>query len=89
MADFWIIEYKERIHEDDAPHDETHKFLEWQTCAIDIDSVVTIEKSTHGVDYLWLEVDNGWKYLARILKEVTKDEVIAEMKSRYRTHNKY
>ena len=83
IANFWIIRYKERTHEDDTPQDEPHKFSEWQTCAIDVDSVVTIENSTHENHRLplhhWLEVDNGWTYHAQILEKVTEDEVIAEM----------
>ena len=87
MADFWIIEYKERIYEDNTPEEEPDKFEEWQLASIDIDSIVTIElsKNNHGMH--WLEVDNGYTYHAKILKKVTEDGVIAEMDMIHKTRH--
>ena len=78
MADFWIIEYKERIYEDNTPEEEPDKFEDWQLASIDIDSIVTIEKTNYD-DAHTFSVDTGWSYMGKILKKVTEDEVMAEM----------
>ena len=83
MADFWIISYKERIHEDNPPDEKPDTFDAWQTLAIDIDSVVTIKlsKNTHAnLTMNWIEVDNGYTYHATILKKVTDEDVILDLK---------
>ena len=70
MADFWIIEYSAKSNEDESG--KRGKSVHLQHIAIDVDSIVTIEKTT-------FSVDTGWSYMGKILKKVTEDEVMAEM----------
>ena len=77
MADFWIIEYKVSKMVDDADSRVEHQVE--QHIAVDVDSVVTIEKSDAGVGKHIVHVDTGYTYHGNILKKVTEDDVIAEM----------
>ena len=82
MADYWIINYKERFHEDDPNklHTEEHSI----EIAVDIDSVVTIkhcdtmknELQAYEYDWFFLEVDNGWTYKAQVVSKVDDDKVL-------------
>ena len=75
MADFWIIEYTKRLHEEGESNTyETHP----QHVAVDVDSVVTIDKTKSKSNHTFI-VDTGWAYYGRILKKVTEDDVMAEM----------
>ena len=75
MADFWIIEYTKRLHEEgESDTYETHP----QHVAVDVDSVVTIDKTKSKSNHTFI-VDTGWAYYGRILKKVTEDDVMAEM----------
>ena len=90
MADFWIIDYKERFHEDEPDKLDIKKHP--RCIAVDVDSVVTIEhcdtiiKDAPTVDYFdgekyqteWflIEVDNGWTYKAQVLSKVDDDQVL-------------
>ena len=75
MADYWIIEYTKRLHEDES---ETNKYHHPQHVAVDVDSVVTIDKTKSKSNHTFI-VDTGWAYYGRILKKVTEDDVMAEM----------
>ena len=78
MADFWIIEYKVSKMVDDADSRVAHQVE--QHIAVDVDSVVTIEKSGFGgVDTHIVHVDTGFTYHGTILKKVTEEEVVPEI----------
>ena len=81
MADFWIIKYKTRILNDDGVPlgNANYDDIVEQHIAVDVDSVVTIEKSDAVKGEHIISVDNGYTYHGKILKKVTEDEVIAEM----------
>ena len=75
MADFWIIEYTKRLHEEGESNTyETHP----HHVAVDVDSVVTIDKTKSKSNHTFI-VDTGWAYYGRILKRVTDKEVMDEM----------
>ena len=74
MADFWIIEYTTRLHEEG----ESTKYEHPQHAAVDVDSVVTIDKTKSKSNHTFI-VDTGWSYYGRILMKVTEDDVMAEM----------
>ena len=76
MADFWIIEYSAKSNEDESG--KRGKSVHLQHIAIDVDSIVTIEKTNYD-DAHTFSVDTGWSYMGKILKKVTEDEVMAEM----------
>ena len=80
MADFWIIEYTKRLHEEGESNTyETHP----QHVAVDVDSVVTIDKTKSKSNHTFI-IDTGWAYYGRILKKVTEDDVMSEMDSERR-----
>lgn len=77
MADFWIIAYKKIFHEDETKYRQPDNI---EHIAVDVDSVVTIEKSGYGgVDKHIVHVDTGYTYHGTILKKVTEDEVVHEI----------
>ena len=64
-----------RLHEEGESNTyETHP----QHGAVDVDSVVTIDKTKSKSNHTFI-VDTGWAYYGRILKKVTEDDVMAEM----------
>tara|TARA_Y100000294_G_scaffold171303_1_gene184573 strand:+ start:261 stop:530 length:270 start_codon:yes stop_codon:yes gene_type:complete len=77
MADFFIIQYRSKHHEDKTKYRDCHPA---EHIAVDVDSVVTIEKSGFGgVDTHIVHVDTGFTYHGTILKKVTEEEVVPEI----------
>ena len=91
MADFWIIDYKERFHEDEPDKVDIKKHP--RCIAVDVDSVVTIEHfdtiikdaptemgyeegEKNQFEWFLIEVDNGWTYKAIVLSKVDDNEVL-------------
>ena len=80
MADFWVIEYK-MVATEEFP-DNPSTYTEMQHIAIDVDSIVSIEKyTTHtkGLDAYGFTMDNGHTYVGNRIKKATEDDVIEFM----------
>ena len=80
MADFWVIGFKMVVTEEHPDNPST--YTDMQYVAIDVDSIVSVEKytkRTKGSDGFGFAMDNGHTYVGNRIKKATEDDVLEFM----------